>query len=189
MVLIGMALLLPLAAVETSGDTPPPAGAPDAPVRGAARFGALDALVGRWQGTVEPADGSPPGVVERTYTYVLGGMFLEARSMVTFPPAVAGTDVDLDHELQLIARDLAGDRYVARRFLPQGILSEENMTLDASGGQVVFESVELMNGAPGMQTRRTLTLEDGEQLREVFEIAMPGIGFQTYMTYHLRREG
>lgn len=155
----------------------------------AERFGPLDALIGRWRGHTERPDGSPPGLVERTYAYVLGGLFVRAESIVTFPPEIPDAHQDVRYEQQWISFDVEGDRFVARGFFSEGFATLETITIESAPLRIVIESESIENGPSGMRTRHTLTLDGEDRLTDVFEIAMPGIGYRTYHTAHLQRDG
>ncbi len=147
------------------------------PAAEAERFGALDQLIGRWQGTTQKVDGSPVGTVERTFGYALDGQFLRATTLVVFPADQPGAEVDLRREVMWIGRT-AAEAWVAHGFHNEGFLTTE--TVSASGGQVVFESTSIEGADAGMRLRRTLKLQGDGRLQDTLEMAMPGVGFQVY---------
>ena len=151
------------------------------------RFAPFAQLLGRWQGYTEKPDGSAPGLLERTYAPALHGKFIRVESVVMFPPEVAGTYYEIHRDIEFISYDVAAERYLLRGFYVEGFVTREAITIVESPPSLVFESEAIENGPEGMRTRHTLTLEGEDRLIDRFEIAMPGLGFKTYQTAHLRR--
>jgi len=149
------------------------------------RFGALSRLIGRWEGTAEKPDGTTPGVVEAVYAYTLDGTFLRAETLIAFPSETPDRNVDLRRELVYVSYDVPGGRYRARAFASQGFVGLESVVLQEGGFVRTSESIE--NGPDGMQTRITTRFDNEDELTEVVEVAMPGLGFQLYQTRRLRR--
>ena len=173
--LLGMTLLL---LVSTT------ASIADAPLAGE-RFQPLARLIGTWQGATVKPDGSAPGVVEKSARYVLGGQFMEIETHIAFPPEMATTFVDVRHEFMFVSYDASKDRFVARSFFTEGFVIEEAVVVRGNG--IVFESRVIENAPEGMRTRTTLSWNQQDELEQLVEIEMPGIGFKTYQTMTLRR--
>ena len=74
-----------------------------------------------------------------------------------------------------------------RGFFTEGFATRESVSLAGDGRQIIIESDQIENGPDGMSIRRTLTFEGEDELVDLFEISMPGIGYRTYRTVHLRR--
>ena len=180
-------LLAPLLAVPARAEQPSPAAGAAVATAGRERFGTLARFAGTWQGTSELPDGSAPGLVELTCTYTLGGKFLRIEAITMFPPAVAGTDYDLERSVQWISFDETQQRFVARTFFGQGFVTRATVRLEDEGRTVGVESEAIANGAVGLRTRRTRGSEDRDRLVPRFEIEMPGAGWRTFHTDQLRR--
>ncbi len=153
------------------------------------RFAPFTPLLGQWQGYTEKPDGSAPGLLERTYAQALSGKFIRVESVAMFPPAVADTYFEIHRDVEFISFDASAERFLRRGFYAEGFVTRESVTIIETPPSLVFESEEIENGPEGMRTRHTLTLEGDDRLVDRFEIAMPGLGFKTYQTAHLRRLG
>lgn len=133
----------------------------------------LSNLVGIWRGTVSGEPGT--GTVERTYTPVLNGKFIEERNTSTY---VSG---EVHHHIAYWSFDRGRDRFVLRQFHQESFVNQfAATTADFSENRLVMESESIENIPPGFRARETYAFNSVNALDEIFEIAEPGSDFALY---------
>lgn len=138
-------------------------------------------FVGDWTGTISGMPGD--GVGERTYRFVMDGMYLEFENVGIFEPQEKNPNGERHEDKGLISYDKARKIFVMREFNSEGYynqylidsISEDNMTM-------VFVTEAIENGPPGMRARYLIQIESEEEFTEIFELAFPGKDFGACMT-------
>ena len=166
--LIGLSLLAAPAACAT-----PPTSAPaDAPPLDA-RLGALQRFVGHWRGAAEGEPGT--GTVDREYTPILAGKFLEERNESRYQSG------EIPHHIAYWSFDRRRGRFVLRQFHQESFVNQfAATTADFANGQLVVESESIENIPQGYRARETYRFSSADAFEEIFEIAEPNADFQVY---------
>ena len=151
-----------------------------------ARLQPLSRFVGVWRGTGKGEPGN--AIVERTYTPVLGGRFIEVRNSSTYAPQAANPKGEVHHDVGYVSFDNARGLFVLRQFHVEGFVNQYVATTsDFAGSKLVFASEALENIPASMKARETYTFTSGDTFEEVFEIAEDGATFQVYSHNTLAR--
>lgn len=164
----GLALVSSLGACISA-----PVSAPPAEKILDARLIALTRFLGRWRGTVEGEPGT--GTVERTYTPVLSGKFVEERNESRYRSG------EVHHHLAYWSLDRRRGRFVLRQFHQESFVNQfVATTADFAEGVLVMESESIENIPPGFRARETYRFGSADAFEEIFEIAEPNGAFQPY---------
>lgn len=160
-------------------------GAPIAPALTlAAGLKPLERLLGRWAG-----EGSgEPGIsrVERSYTSVLGGNFIEVRNRSTYAPQAANPKGETHEDVGYWSYDRGRKLLVLRQFHLEGFA---NTYSGVFAEPLVMTSESIENIGAGFTARETYRFLPGGELEEVFEIAPPGGAFSLYSRNVMKRAG
>src|SRR5688572_2742256 len=82
------------------------------------RWGRMRFLLGSWQG--EASGESGKGTVERTYTLVLGGQFIEEHNISRYSRSSPGRDPEVHRHRGFISYDKARKTFMLRHFHEEG---------------------------------------------------------------------
>jgi hypothetical protein len=174
----------PLSAGEAPRDdqkptAPAKAGKPDP-------FAAIRALEGHWRGTGEGEPGKSR--VDRTYQFVLGGRFLQARNHSDYPPQDKNPNGEKHEDWGMFSFDNARKKLILRQFHLEGFVNQyvlERVSTD--GREVVFVTEAIENIPRGFRARESYKLIDSTSFEETFEIAAPGKDFAIYCVNKFKR--
>jgi hypothetical protein len=165
--LLGLALVAAPAAcatAQTSASGAPPLDA---------RLASLQRFVGRWRGTAEGEPGT--GAVERTYTPILAGKFVEEQNTSSY---VSG---EIHHHIAYWSYDRRRARFVLRQFHQESFVNQFIATTpDFVEGRLVVDSEAIENIPPGFRARETYLFASPDAFEEIFEIAEPNADYQVY---------
>lgn len=163
------------------GAAPPSAQEPPAD----SLLAALDPFIGRWQGTSEGQPGN--GTVEREYTRVLAGRFVEVRNRSVYPPQERNTKGETHEDIGIFSADRARKRIVFRQFHVEGFVNQYVQEAESPARTLVFVSEAIENIPDGYRARETYTIVAADEFEEVFELAPPGKPFELYSRTRLKR--
>ena len=147
----------------------------------------LRVLVGQWEGTGEGMSGQ--STVHTTFTFVLGGKFLEVRNKAVFEPQKANPKGEVHEDWGIISYDRTRKKYVFRQFHVEGFVNQYVLDAVSEDGKTftfVTESIE--NIPPGWRARVTYTFSDDNLLSVVFDLAAPGKELKQCAKNHLKRK-
>lgn len=158
---LGLSLLAGLPACAAA---PHASALPETPALDA-RLASLQRLVGHWRGTVRGEPGA--GIVERAYTPLLGGKFLEERN------------TSIHHHIAYWSFDRA--RFVLRQFHEESFVNQFVATTpDFVEGRFIVDSETIENIPPGFRARESYIFSSADAFEEIFEIAEPNADYQLY---------
>lgn len=179
----GVVLALSAVAAAACVSAPPPvAPAPDLHPR----LVPLSRFVGRWRGAGKGQPGD--STVERTYTPVLGGRFIEVRNTSTYAPQAANPKGEVHDDVGYLSFDNARKLFVLRQFHVEGFVNQYAATTpDFDGAKLVFASEALENIPASMKARESYVFTSANAFEEIFEVAEDGVTFETYSRNMLTR--
>ena len=149
------------------------------------RFQALHFFLGTWEGEGQGQPGK--GQVNREYTVVLDGRFIEVRNRSIYAPQEGNPGED-HRDIGYISFDSARGKHVLRQFHVEGFVNQyvhESTSDDGKTLTFVTEAIE--NIPPGWRARETYVFTGPDELVERFELAEPGKDFELYSETRLRR--
>ena len=150
------------------------------------RWGRVRFLLGTWEGT---ANGEPgKGTVERTYTLVLGGQFIEEHNTSRYE-AKAGQKPEIHHHRGFLSFDKARKTFMLRHFHEEGFVNLYALDADKSMPEyLIFDSVSFENFSNEWKARESYEVISPDEFVEVFELAEPGKDFVEYSRVHFLRK-
>ncbi|HYJ40105.1 MAG TPA: hypothetical protein VEW08_04900 [Steroidobacteraceae bacterium] len=150
------------------------------------RWGRVRFLLGTWEGT---ANGEPgKGTVERTYTLVLGGQFIEEHNTSRYE-AKAGQKPEIHHHRGFLSYDKARKTFMLRHFHEEGFVNLYALDADKSMPEyLIFDSVSFENFSNEWKARESYEVISPDEFVEVFELAEPGKDFVEYSRVHFLRK-
>lgn len=179
------AVVMAVAATSAACATP----APSIPVASPLlhqRLQPLARFLGTWRGEGQGDPGASK--VERSYTPVLGGRFIEVRNRSTYAPQPANPKGEVHDDIGYLSFDNSRKRFVLRQFHVEGFVNQYvASTPEFMAGKLVFGSEALENIPPAMRARESYTFTSADTFEEVFEIAEDGVTFQIYSRNALTR--
>jgi hypothetical protein len=145
----------------------------------------LEFLIGRWTGTSEGEPGT--GSVEREYTRVLNGRYIQVRSRVVYGPQAKNPHGETHEEIGIISFDAARRVAVLRQFHVEGFVNQYVGKLADGADKFVFTTEAIENLPTGWRARETYEWLGADRLEEVFELAEPRTNYQVYSRVMLKR--
>jgi hypothetical protein len=158
--------------------------APAAQTATADKWAPLRFLLGTWETTSTGQAGNGTG--RREYRLVLHDQFIEARSIVTYPPQEKNPKGEVHEDLGYFSFDKSRKAFVFRQFHVEGFVTTY-ATEPSSTSASVFNSENLENLPAGWRARETYRVLDKDSVVELFELAGPGKDFAVYSETRLRR--
>ena len=150
------------------------------------RLHSLSRFVGTWRGTGKGEPGN--SIVERSFTSVLSGRFIEVRNTSTYAPQAANPRGEVHDDVGYVSFDNARKLFVLRQFHTEGFVNQYAATTpDFTGDRLVFASEAFENIPASMKARESYTFTSADGFEEVFEIAEDGVTFQVYSHNTLTR--
>ena len=163
------------------------ASAADAPVNPANdRWGRVRFLLGTWEGI---ASGEPgKGTVERTYTLVLGGQFIEEHNISRYE-AKAGQKPEVHQHRGFLSYDKVRKTFMLRHFHEEGFVNLYALNDGKSMAKyLIFDSVSFENFDNEWKARESYEVISPDEFVETFELAEPKKGFVEYSRVHFLRK-
>ena len=150
------------------------------------RWGRVRFLLGTWEGT---ASGEPgKGTVERTYTLVLGGQFIEEHNTSRYE-AKPGRKPEIHHHRGFLSYDKVRKTFMLRHFHEEGFVNLYALNADKSmPAYLIFDSVGFENFNNEWKARESYEVISPDEFVEVFELAEPGKDFVEYSRSHFKRK-
>ncbi len=149
------------------------------------RFEAFRFFLGPWEG--EGAGKPGKSEVNREYTLVLDGRFIEVRNRSVYAPQEGNPGED-HRDIGYISFDSARGKHVLRQFHVEGFVNQYvHESTSEDGKTLTFVSEAIENIPPGWRARETYILTGPDELVERFELAEPGKDFDLYSETRLRR--
>lgn len=137
------------------------------------RLAPLSRFLGRWRGTAEGEPGR--GTVERAYTSILSGKFIEERNVSSYASG------EIHHHIAYWSFDRGRGRFVLRQFHQEAFVNQFVAgTPDFVDGRLIVDSESIENIPPGFRARETYIFAGADAFEEIFEIAEPGAAFSPY---------
>lgn len=162
----------------------PPSAAPTPELQ--PRLVPLSRFVGRWRGAGKGQPGA--STVERTYTPVLAGRFIEVRNTSTYAPQPANPKGEIHDDVGYLSFDNARKLFVLRQFHVEGFVNQyASTTLGFEGNKLVFASEVFENIPASMKARESYVFTSANTFEEIFEVAEDGVTFQVYSHNTLTR--
>lgn len=150
------------------------------------RLSALDAFIGRWEGSSEGQPGK--GTVEREYTRVLKSRFVYVKNRSVYPPQDRNPKGEQHEDIGIFSVDTARNRIVFRQFHIEGFVNQYVQEPQTADRTLVFLSESIENIPTGWQARETYTFIGADEFEEIFELAAPGKPFEVYSRARLKRQ-
>ena len=149
------------------------------------RFEAFRLFLGSWEGAGEGRPGKSR--MNREYTLILDGRFIEVRNRSVYAPQEANPGED-HRDVGYLSFDSNRKKHVLRQFHVEGFVNQyvHESTSD-DGKTLIFVSEAIENIPPGWRARETYILAGPDELVERFELAEPGKDFELYSEARLRR--
>jgi hypothetical protein len=170
-----LALILMVLTPPLEAQTPPK---PD-------RFETFQFFLGAWEGEGKGKPGTSR--VNREYTLVLDGRFIEVKNRSIYAPQEGNPGED-HRDIGYISFDSARGKHVLRQFHVEGFVNQYVHESTSDGGKtIVFVTEAIENIPPGWRARETYILEGSDELIERFELAEPGKDFELYTENRFRR--
>ena len=142
-------------------------------------WGALQRLVGRWEGRSRDRLGTAK--CEQTWELVLDGKFLQGRT-------VTSVGETAHEDLAMISYDQTRGVFVLRQFFSEGYVHRYTLQVKSEGQVLSFESEEIENGvAPGQRVSFTIVFREEGELLETFTLSTPTRRSGAFMTMVLDR--
>jgi hypothetical protein len=151
---------------------------------GAVGLARLEFVVGTWSGTTEGQPGT--GTVEREYTRILGGRFIQLRNRSVYPPQAKNPKGETHEDIGVFSFDRSRKTIAFRQFHVEGFVTHY-VAEPGSDGEIVFASEAIENIPAGYRSRETYRKLGPDEMEEVFELAPPGKPFEVYSRSRLRR--
>ena len=150
------------------------------------RWGRVRFLLGAWEGT---AIGKPgKGTVERTYTLVLGGQFIEEHNTSRYE-AKPGRKPEIHHHRGFLSYDKVRKTFMLRHFHEEGFVNLYALDDGKSmPGYLIFDSVTFENFDNEWKARESYDVISADEFVEIFELAEPGKDFVEYSRVHFLRK-
>jgi hypothetical protein len=150
------------------------------------RWGRVRFLLGTWEGT---ASGEPgKGTVERTYTLVLGGQFIEEHNTSRYE-AKPGRKPEIHHHRGFLSYDKVRKTFMLRHFHEEGFVNLYALDEGRSmAGYLIFDSVTFENFDNEWKARESYDVISADEFVEIFELAEPGKDFVEYSRSHFKRK-
>jgi hypothetical protein len=143
-------------------------------------------LVGEWRGAEDGRFGEGTG--EREYRFMMGGRYLLSQNVSTFEPQEGLPEGDRHEDWTFFSYDRDRETFVLRQFNSEGFVNR--FVLDPASAvpaKMVFVSEASENALPGLRARLTYEKASDDELRETFELAMPGEDFEVVLRNHWPR--
>lgn len=148
------------------------------------RLALLAPVLGTWAGQTEGEPGS--GTVEREYTRILGGRFIEVRNVSTYPPQAKNPKGERHEDRGIFSYDGARRAIVFRQFHVEGFVNQYVLDPASTPDRLVFTTEAIENIPAGWRARETYALA-GDRLEEVFELSEPGKDYTVYSRNRMTR--
>jgi hypothetical protein len=150
-------------------------------------FSPIRALEGHWRGEGEGEPGK--STVDRTYQFVMGGRFLQARNLSTYPPQAKNPKGEKHEDWGMFSFDKARKMLILRQFHVEGFVNQYVLErVSADGKELVFVTEAIENIPRGYRARESYQLIDNNSFEETFEIAAPNKDFAVYVVNKFKRE-
>jgi hypothetical protein len=143
------------------------------------RFAKLRALEGRWRGE---GNGQPgKSTVERSYEFVLGGKYLNARNSSVYAPQPKNPKGEHHEDWGMFSYDAGRKKLVLRQFHIEGFVNQYVLDRESDDGkELVFVSEAIENIPKGFRARETYRFNGADSFEEIFELASPNQDFEVY---------
>lgn len=148
------------------------------------RLALLAPVLGKWAGTTEGEPGQ--GTVEREYSWILGGRFIEVRNVSTYPPQAKNPKGERHEDRGVFSYDSARKAIVFRQFHVEGFVNQYLLDPASTADRLVFTTEAIENIPAGWRARETYAI-GADTLEEIFELAEPDKAFATYSRNRLTR--
>ena len=142
-------------------------------------------FIGTWIGTGEGVDGA--GTYERSYQFVLNKNYIEVKNHTVYVATKENPKGYIHDDVGYISYDKMRKTFVFRQFHGEGFVNQ--YILDSLSGDMktmVFVSEAIENIPQGWRAKETFIVE-GNQLKEIFNLAEPGKYFEPYTIARLRK--
>lgn len=148
----------------------------------------LEYFLGTWVG--ESTGKSGEGKGERTYEFVMNGVYMFGKNTMTFAPQQQNPKGETHEDWAVFSYDKGRKVHVLRQFNIEGFVNQfivDSLSTDYKFIRFVTESSE--NAPPGLQARLIYELKDEDHFIEIFELGFPGRDFSCWMTNTWSRKG
>ena len=136
-------------------------------------------MIGSWKGTAEGQSGT--GAVERTYTMVLTGRYIQETNVSVYPK-------ERHEHISFISYDSNRKLLVLRQFHQEGFVNRYVLKPELSSERkIVFESESFENFDNSWKARETYEILSPNEFVEIFELAPPGKPYELYSKNHFKR--
>jgi len=149
------------------------------------RFQALRFFLGAWQGEGQGQPGKSQ--VNREYTLVLDGRFIEVRNRSIYAPQEGNPGED-HRDIGYISFDSARGKHVLRQFHVEGFVNQYVHDSTSEDGKTLTFVTEAIENIPaGWRARLALTPQGPDAFLEEFDLAAPGKDFEPYVRHRWTR--
>jgi hypothetical protein len=151
------------------------------------RWGRVRFLLGSWQG--EASGESGKGTVERSYTLVLGGQFIEEHNTSRYSRSSPGREPEVHRHRGFISYDKGRKTFMLRHFHEEGFVNLFALNSEKSlPAYLIFDSVSFENFSNDWKARESYEVISADEFIETFELAEPGKEFIVYSRNHFKRK-
>ncbi|MFN2187227.1 MAG: hypothetical protein ACK2T3_00510 [Candidatus Promineifilaceae bacterium] len=125
--------------------------------------------------------------MERAYTLILAGQFIEVRGISVYKPQEANPQGEIHEELGLVSFDKIRSRYMYREFLVEGYVNRYVLDEHSEGALFSFVTESIENLPKEWRARTTLEILSADSFREIFDLAGPDSDWTCYITNEFQR--
>lgn len=143
-------------------------------------------FVGDWQGHETGRAGIGEG--ERTYEFIMNGVYLYAKNVSRFKPQEKNPDGEVHEDVSFLSYDKGRKVFVLREFHIEGFVNQYTLdSLKSNETKFVFISESSENAPPGLRARVTLEIKNENEFVEIFELAFPDRQFSEWLKNYWTR--
>ncbi|MBN2410586.1 hypothetical protein JXQ31_02765 [candidate division KSB1 bacterium] len=146
----------------------------------------FDYFVGNWDGHETGRAGIGKG--DRSYQFIMDGHFLFMKNISRFEPQEKNPDGETHEDWTIFSFDEARQKFIIRQFNIEGFINR--FVLDSlvnRNNTFIFTSESSENAPPGLRARLSYYIQDQDEFRETFELAMPGKDFVLFLENFWKR--
>ena len=140
----------------------------------------LEYFVGKWDGHESGLAGIGKG--DRSYQFIMGGQYLLMKNISRFEPQEKNPKGETHEDWTIYSFDRARKKFIIRQFNIEGFVNR--FVLDSLVNKektFVFTTESSENAPSRLRARLSYYIQNKDEFRETFEIAMPGKDFSVYM--------
>jgi len=146
----------------------------------------LEYFAGKWEGHETGRAGIGKG--DRSYQFIMGARYLFMKNTSRFEPQEKNPKGETHEDWTIFSFDEERQKFILRQFNIEGFVNR--FVLDSLvnlNKTFVFTSESSENAPPGLRARLSYYIQNQDEFRETFELAMPGKEFSIYLENFWKR--